>query len=534
MTNYGDHYSKKKTPQDEPIPDKDMIENNAGGYAFKITPEQQFRRFLILGSEGGSYYVNERKLSIENAKNIENFIKQEGKKAVDIIIEVSQGGKAYKNDPALYALAIACSTEDKDIRNYALMAIPKVARIGTHLFHFLEFVESFRGWGRALRNAIADWYLTKDNDTLAYQVVKYQKRDGWSNRDALRLSHPKTDDGIKNQIFQWITQGKLSNEYADSNALNLIRAFEEGKTADSKRIIQLIEKYKLPREAIPTEYLSKPEVWRTLLKDIGLTALIRNLGNLSKIGLLSPANPDMMNHVRDRLTDDEGLKRSRIHPIQILAAMMTYSTGRGARGKGEWEVVPQVVDALDNAFYKTFDNVQPTGKRIALALDVSGSMTFDYIHGIPNLTPRKASTAMALVTANTEKDYTFLGFYDRINLLNISPRQRLDDVVLYINGLQFGATDCALPMIWALENKVQVDAFVIYTDSETWFGDIHPNQAIAEYRQKMDIPDAKLIVVGMVANRFSIADPEDPNMLDVVGFDTSTPQLISEFIRGDI
>jgi 60 kDa SS-A/Ro ribonucleoprotein len=30
----------------------------------------------------------------------------------------------------------------------------------------------------------------------------------------------------------------------------------------------------------------------------------------------------------------------------------------------------------------------------------------------------------------------------------------------------------------------------------------------------------------------SIADPKDPGMLDVVGFDTATPQLVSDFARG--
>ncbi|CAF4970990.1 unnamed protein product, partial [Rotaria socialis] len=34
-------------------------------------------------------------------------------------------------------------------------------------------------------------------------------------------------------------------------------------------------------------------------------------------------------------------------------------------------------------------------------------------------------------------------------------------------GISFGATDCALPMLWAIENKEQIDVFVIYTDSET-------------------------------------------------------------------
>jgi hypothetical protein len=44
-------------------------------------------------------------------------------------------------------------------------------------------------------------------------------------------------------------------------------------------------------------------------------------------------------------------------------------------------------------------------------------------------------------------------------------------------------------------------------------------QALADYRRGSGI-DARLVVVGMVANTFSIADPTDPGVLDVVDFDT--------------
>ena len=88
-------------------------------------------------------------------------------------------------------------------------------------------------------------------------------------------------------------------------------------------------------------------------------------------------------------------------------------------------------------------------------------------------------------------------------------------------------------MVWARENKRAVDTFVVYTDSETWFGRVHPAQALRQYRDAMGI-DARLIVVGMVANGFSIADPKDRGMLDVVGFDTATPNLMTEFARGEV
>jgi 60 kDa SS-A/Ro ribonucleoprotein len=156
---------------------------------------------------------------------------------------------------------------------------------------------------------------------------------------------------------------------------------------------------------------------------------------------------------------------------------------------------------------------------------------------VPDLTPRDASAALTLVTAATESQYEVVGFFagkgglNGLTPLAISPRQRLDDAVKTVSDLPFGGTDCALPMLYAQARKREIDAFVIYTDSETWAGDIHPAQALRDYRSASGI-DARLVVVGMVSNGFSIADPSDPGMLDVVGFDTATPQLISDFARG--
>src|SRR5262249_46953807 len=134
-------------------------------------------------------------------------------------------------------------------------------------------------------------------------------------------------------------------------------------------------------------------------------------------------------------------------------------------GKLTWTPVREIVDALDAAFYSSFKRVGATKKSHLLALDVSGSMTSGVIAGVPGLTPRVASAAMALVTAKAEPRFAALGFTggsDGVSALSISPRQRLDDVLKTVGGLAFGGTDCALPMIWAKKNDVMVDTFVVY------------------------------------------------------------------------
>ena len=87
-------------------------------------------------------------------------------------------------------------------------------------------------------------------------------------------------------------------------------------------------------------------------------------------------------------------------------------------------------------------------------------------------------------------------------------------------------------MLWAARHNLNIDTFVVYTDNETWAGRISPCQALRDYRQKTGI-QARLVVVGMVSNGFSIADPHDAGMLDVVGFDTSAPEAISNFSKGE-
>ena len=88
-------------------------------------------------------------------------------------------------------------------------------------------------------------------------------------------------------------------------------------------------------------------------------------------------------------------------------------------------------------------------------------------------------------------------------------------------------------MIWALQNKMEIDTFWIATDNETWAGNIHPHQALREYREKTGI-DARLAVLAMTPTEFSIADPEDPGMLDVAGLDSAVPGLISDFSAGRV
>lgn len=533
----------QNTPQSEPIPGSRQVLNEAGGYSFPLDDIARLQRFLVLGSSGGTYYASERKLTRENLDVVERLLDAgRGQEVVDSIVAIADAGRGVSNDPALFALARCCAS---DSSRYAYDALPKVARTGTHLLHFMEYVKQFRGRGRTHRRAIKAWYNDRPVEKLAYQVVKYQQRDGWSQRDVLRLAHPKPGDAVQNEVYRWVVKkgwdtGTSSEDgiqaippLPDNEALKLLWAFEQVKRVETdKEVAELIKLYRLPREAVPTHHLKSIPVWEALLEDMPLEAMVRNLGVMTKNEVLTPMG-SFTRSVSTRLRSQEAMRKARLHPIKILAALTTYQSGKGARGSNSWEPLGEIVDALNDAFYLSFGNVTPSGKRIVLALDVSGSMHGSRINAIPGLTARVGAAAMALVTAAVEPNYTIMAFSHGFVKLNIAPRQRLDDVVRKTQGLPFDATDCAQPMLWAMKKKVQADAFIVYTDSETWSGKIHPVQALQQYRKQFN-RSAKLIVVGMTSNGFSIADANDAGMLDCVGFDVNTPTVIAEFLADRI
>jgi 60 kDa SS-A/Ro ribonucleoprotein len=548
MKNFVEFIRNRTTPpQSEPIPGSGQVPNSAGGYAWPVDDWTRLDRFLVLGSEQGTYYIQERALTKENAESVIRCIAEDGPRTVARIAEISQAGRAPKNDPAIFALALCATLGNDATKAAAFAALPQVCRTGTHLFHFTAYVDGMRGWGRGLRQAVAAWYA-QPAARLAYQAVKYQQRDGWSHRDLLRLAHPKPADEQHGIIYHWLVKGweGVGDAPHPDADVRIIWAFERAKRATSAaEIVRLINEYDLPREAIPTACLDNAEVWAALLARMPMEAMVRNLATLTRVGVVAPGS-DGTRHVVAQLANAERVRAARLHPIKVLAALRTYAGGKGVRGQNTWQPVAQVNDALDGAFYLAFGNIVPSGRRWLLALDVSGSMQYGTIAGVPGLTPHVGSAAMALITAATEPAHTIVAFSaapggyggqwgggaSGITPLAISARQRLDDVLRTMEAIPMGGTDCALPMIWAARHKVAADVFVVYTDSETWAGAIHPAQALRRYREQMGIA-AKLIVVGMTSNGFSIADPEDAGMLDVVGFDTAVPQVMADFAVAD-
>ncbi|KAK3590250.1 hypothetical protein CHS0354_041328 [Potamilus streckersoni] len=470
-----------------------QVKNAFGGWVFHVDDMQRARRFLFMGSEGGTYTASNQ-LKRENAKCFDRYAYVDcihsdtpynglfvnvlvrwlisvgrGKDTVTLIRQISLEGRAAKQGPTIFALAICASSNDVETKKAAYDCLNEVCRIPTHLFMFVKFAEGLE--------------------------------------EAKKL------------------QEELGNDENLQKILTFLEATEKArKCTDEKMMIELIKKHSLVREHVPTRLLNSKAVWETLLQRMPMTAMIRNLGKMTSMGLIDTGSV-YEKAILKQLNDVTALKIARVHPFSVLVALNQYKKGHGDKGHLKWNPNGKVMTGLDLAFHA----VEPTGKWYMLTIDVSKSMSMPCM-GTESLTCHDAASAMMMVTFRTEEHCQVFAFSHELRPVPVTKEDRLDEVIDKFSKTPFVSIDCALPMLYAMEKKMKVDVFIVYTDNETWYGKVHPFKAIYDYRMKMEIYNAKLIVVCMSSNGFTIADPDDPNMLDIVGFDSGAIKVMNNFI----
>lgn len=541
--------------QREPIPGReaDMVRNNAGGFSFKKDLWVRLADFIVLGTEGGTYYVDERKHTYANIAVLNEALAENGVRAVALAVEISTArpARAPKNYPALYVVAAALASPDVATRRAAAIAVPLVARTTDHLAHLFGYYKSLRGKpggggaGRSansspvVRRAWVNWFRSGSPDSVAYTVLKGRQRktgDGEPFRpgDLLRLARPTPANEVEDALFGLATGRKTAMDV--SGHLSAAKAFYEAQRADTPaKAVKVILAYHVPWEFLPDEVLKSREVWAALVPRLGITALIRNLARMTQLGTLGPFQA-ANKVVARRLADPAELRRGRVHPFDLMLALKVYESGRAQPNSNApvrtWVPVPRIVEALNAAYAVSFTTTEQRPGRLVVAVDKSGSMGWNVHHGGSVLgSAYHVSTAVAQILMRTygasavwPLEFDGTTYPSRLRAdMSLSEIFRLSH-----NG---GATDLTCPVAWALRQRVEVDGFVVLTDNETWAGNYHTNHVLEDYRRTIN-PNARLIVASTTAAGHSVGDPRDPGVLNVVGFDSALPTLIASYLGG--
>jgi 60 kDa SS-A/Ro ribonucleoprotein len=209
MANYN-FFTKhlKSTPQTQPIKgrESEMIQGRSGGYAFDAGIWAMLRRCLIVGTAQSTYYAGKKELTDDFITTVQEAIAIDPRRVADEILYASDG-KSINNSAPIFALVLLSMGETPEAKVAFLEIFPQVVRTASHFYEWLIYTKSLRGFGKIVKQAGTNW-LSQDNvKKLAYQLLKYQQRNGYSHRDALRLFHVKPPTDEHDQLFHWAVKG---------------------------------------------------------------------------------------------------------------------------------------------------------------------------------------------------------------------------------------------------------------------------------------------------------------------------------------
>lgn len=531
--NYKFYTQPRATPQTQPIPGREteMVRGRSGSYAFEAGLWQKVRRSLLVGTAQSTYYADKRELTEDFVDVVLQAADIDPERLAGEIVYASDG-RSLNNSAPIFALVLLSMAESHAAKRAFSDIFLKVVRTASHFYEWLNYSKSVRGFGKVVRDAGRAW-LSQDEKRLAYQLLKYPQRHGFSRRDVLRLFHLKPISRDRDLLFEWITRGwsELPPE-PPCEALEQVWWYEWLKR-HPERTHEAIANGRLTHEMAAPVGKMDTQAWQLLFEDMPIGAMLRNLGSLTQLGVLQAQHRRNLRRVESVLTNRQHLRRGRIHPIDILKALKTYrSGGQIGRSRKTWTPIPRICDILETALERSFDVLQPTGKVFLHAVDISGSMSWSTINSV-GLTCCEIATTMALATAKAEKNYAIRGFSTAFKDLGICQRDSFTSALAKTSAQNFGGTDASVAYDWAIRNRFRADVICFWTDSESWAGPRHPVQALAEYRAKVN-PNAKAVYVTLAPYNLSLVDPRDPHSWDMGGFDPSMPRLIQMVATGEL
>jgi 60 kDa SS-A/Ro ribonucleoprotein len=530
------------TPQSEPLlgRESEMIQGKSGGYMFDGGIWTMVRRCLILGTATDQFYSGKVELTGQFVDVLRQAIAEDPKRVADEILYASDG-HAINNHAPIFALVLLSMGDRPEAKKAFRDIFQQVVRTGSHFHEWVSYTKQVRGIGRNVREVAQGWLLRDDVKWLAYQMLKYQQRMGFSFKDELRLFKPKPQTDKQKFLFEWasgkahqresnlalVTENEPIPQWiGDQHDLKIVQWYEWLKRNPDQGE-KAVKSGGLTHEMVAPICNMNVNVWQALFEQMPIGALLRNLGSLTEIGVIRFDKVETLNHIESVLTNPDRLKKGRIHPIDVLKALKTYGSG-GSLGKSSktWQKVDRVVDILENALSLSFETLEPTGKVFLHAVDISGSMSWTANSAI-GLTASEIAATMALSTAKAEQNYIIRGFSTEFKDLGISASDSFLSACRKTANQTFGGTNATVAYQWAIANKVHIDVFCFWTDSESWAGSKHPCQALTEYRKAIN-PESKAVYTTIASNQITLVDPNDPLSFDFGGFDPSIPKAIQE------
>ncbi len=497
--------------------------NHEGFPAFARTWEEQYVQTLLTNTIGHTFYASEG----------DNFT---------ATLEAHR--EAMARDPEFAARAIVYAREQGTMRLQPIVGLAFLSTVDVGLFRaifdrvilqpgdLLNFVTIVRGkqvrpgLGRAVKDEVNRWL----NGVGEYHVIKYGSDAGakLSLRDVLRLTHPQPVDERQDAIFSYLADRKVWRERYGERAGELlpqIAAWEALKGAtDAREVRALISQGRLPYEAVTGAVRPDRETWAFLLRQMPVFATLRHLNALQRAGVFE--DEAAVDEVVRRFSDAGAIRKAKILPFRLHAAWTAFVPAN--------EHEARVRAALEQALEAAFANLPALEGRVAIAPDVSGSMSGSIRH------PSKVryidvAAIFAGALIKSSRDALVLPFEHQVVKLDLDRELSLMQMAERLAAVGGGGTAVSAPVSELLQRRTAVDVFIGITDNVEWATDQHGNQGFLpvwrRYRAEV-APDAQAFLVTIAPYRAAVAPPAEPGVHYIYGWADHVPAYIALTLNG--
>ena len=509
--------------------------NDAGYKAYSMEEKEEYVKMLVANTIRNAYYTDRDELLERAQKKHKEMVEKDPEFMAKALVYARN--KGYMRLQPIFGLTEFVENYPEKLKKWDLFQ--QVCRIPSDIFEFMTIMKS-KGHGtcgRAVKRQINNFLNEKLSE---YWALKYNGRGrGFNLTDLIRISHPHPKNNYKDKLFNYLAtdgDGDKWNEF-DKNKSNItlkkIHYYEAAKQWSTEyrkreennnltesfkkdyedKILEYVDKGQLPRRTVTSIAKMTPKMWETLLYDMPVFEMLRHLSTFEKNGLFEKI--EVINHIRNRLTDKKTIKNAKILPFRFAKAFDYVNN---------YEIRDILREGVENSLV----NIPELPGETAIFLDVSGSMGGGYEFGVRARHEGETANLFAFALYKKSNCPIFLKFNNSVQEVRPS---RADSILTQAKELSpMGGTSAELPVRKIRQNNRLVDNIIMITDQQQQQGDSFYSE-LKRYRRTVN-KDVKTFIVDVGTHSGNMTPPSDENTYYCFGWSSNILKYIPQQIRG--
>ncbi len=483
---------------------KSSVINNAGASAYARTQKEELLQHVLTGCFNSTFYVKEeQQLTKVLDIALNPYIDTEflGKLAV-----YSRTNGYMKDAPA----ALCAALMKRDLKVFKKV-FPKVIDNMKMLRTFMQIVRSNvvgrKSFGHGPKKLVQKWLDSLTDE----QLFKSSIGNDPSLADIIKMVHPKPKTKSRDALYSYLIGKEKLVRYLPK----IVKDFEKFKVSGKNPP-------DVPFQLLTGTPASK-ETWKEIAYNASWQTARMNLNTFLRHGIFDDTK--VVNHIAKLLVDKKAIKKSKVFPYQLLAALLNVDDSMPTK----------IVNALQEAVEIAAENVPELDGRVYVMVDVSGSMSSPVTGYRDSATSKVRCIDVAALFASCllrkNKEATLIPFDTSAYNSGLNAFDSIITNAQKLAAYGGGGTNCSLPLEILNSNKVKGDLVIYISDNESWadnnYGYGSKTPLIHQWRLfKARNPKAKLVCIDLTPNSTTQVSNGD-DRLNIGGFSDNVFTLLS-------